>query len=48
MYALIFDAKENTVAFYKRTNPSEKSPTDAKEIEKQLTKLFEGYFYERE
>ena len=47
IYGIIFDSKLNEIAFYKRTKPIEKSPTDSKILEKQITKLFEGYFYEQ-
>jgi len=47
IYGIIFDSKLNEIAFYKRTKPIEKSPTDSKILEKQITKLFEGYFYKR-
>lgn len=47
IYGIIFDSKLNEIAFYKRTMPIEKSPTDSKILERQITKLFEGYFYER-
>ncbi len=46
MYALIFDSQLNNVAFFKRTKPLEKSPTDSEILEKQIRKLFEGYFFE--
>lgn len=46
VYTVIFDSKRNEIAFYNRNMPIEKSPTDAIIIEKQLLKLFKGYFYE--
>jgi len=45
LYAFIFDAQKNEIAYYKKSLPVEKEPTDEKAIEKQLTGLFEGYLY---
>lgn len=45
LYAFIFDAQKNEIAYYKRSLPIEKEPTDEKVIEKQLAGLFEGYLY---
>ena len=45
LYAFIFDVQKNEIAYYKRSLPVEKEPTDEKAIEKQLAGLFEGYLY---
>lgn len=45
VYALIFDAKNNNVAFYRRTPVKEESPTDPTALYEQLEWLFDGYFY---
>lgn len=47
LHAFIFDSEKNEIAFYKRSIPLEKEPTDPEVINKQLIRLFEGYFYER-
>lgn len=44
IYGIIFDSKLKNIAFY-RSNIIEKSPTDSIILKKQLTRLFEGYFY---
>lgn len=46
LYAFIFDAEKNEVAYYKMVPPVEKEPTDPEVIDKQLQELFKGYFYE--
>jgi hypothetical protein len=45
LHAFIFDAAKDEIAYYKKSMPVEKEPTDEQVIEKQLIKLFEGYFY---
>lgn len=47
LHAFIFDSEKNEIAFYKRSIPLEKEPTDSEVINKQLIRLFEGYFYEK-
>lgn len=47
LHAFIFDSEKNEIAFYKRSIPLEKEPTDPEVINKQLIRLFEGYFYEK-
>ena len=47
LHSFIFDAQENKIAFYKKSLPIEKEPTDAEAIEKQLILMFNGYFYEK-
>lgn len=47
LHVFIFDAEKNEVAFYKRSFPVEKEPTDTDILEKQLILLFNGYFYEK-
>lgn len=46
MHAFIFDSEKNEIAFYTRSVPVEKEPTNPKIIEKELISLFNGYFYE--
>lgn len=48
LYAFIFDAQRNEIAYYKKALPVEKEPTDEKAIEKQLIGLFNGYLYEKD
>lgn len=45
LHGFIFDSEKNEIAFYKKTMPVEKEPTDPEIIEKQLISLFNGYFY---
>ena len=45
LHTFIFDAQKNNIAFYKKSLPVEKEPTDAKTIEKQLILMFKDYFY---
>jgi hypothetical protein len=45
LYGIIFDAKNNEIAFYKNTNPTEKNPTDSSVINEQFKKLFKDYFF---
>ena len=47
LYAFIFDAQKNEIAYYKKSLPVEKEPTDEKIIEKELVGLFNGYLYEK-
>lgn len=46
LYGIIFDSQKNEIAFYRKTNPVEKSPTEKVELEKQLHNLFQDYFYD--
>lgn len=45
LYAFIFDADKDEIAYYKKSMPVEKEPTDEQAMEKQLLKLFDGYLY---
>ena len=47
MYAFIFDSEKDQIAYYKRSLPVEKAPTDPDALEKQLISLFNGYFYNK-
>lgn len=47
LYAFIFDVQKNEIAYYKKSLPVEKEPTDKNAIEKQLIGLFNGYLYEK-
>ena len=45
LYSFIFDSHKNEVAFYNRSKPVEKDPTDPEIIEKLLISGFDGYLY---
>ena len=47
LYAFIFDSQKNEITYYKKLLPVEKEPTDEQVLEKQLIKLFSGYFYDK-
>jgi hypothetical protein len=47
IYAFIFDSEKNEVAYYKRSMPVEKEPTDPKILQKQLFNVFNGYLYKK-
>ncbi len=47
IYAMIVDAKENNVAFYKKSFV-EGEPLDKNLLSKQIKKLFDGYFWMKE
>ncbi|OBX25897.1 hypothetical protein LX77_01612 [Gelidibacter algens] len=48
LHAFIFDSEKNEIVFYKKLMPNkEKEPTDPEFIERQLTLLFNGYFYDK-
>ncbi len=44
IFALIVDAKENNVAFYRVSTLQDKEPLDSAVISRQLNGLFKGYF----
>lgn len=44
MYAMIFDSKDNNVAFYKMSHVADKEPLDKEVVTKQVSGLFKGYF----
>lgn len=46
LIAFIFDAEKKEIAYYTRSAPVEKKPTNTKVLDKQLTKLFNGYLYD--
>lgn len=45
IYSLIFDAKNENVAFYRQTPMKAASPTDPTVLNQQLEWIFDGYFY---
>ena len=45
LYSVIVDSQKNEIAFYKKTLPIEKSPTDPIIIKRQLDKLYENYLF---
>lgn len=47
MHAFIFDSEKNEIAFYKKSLPVEKEPTDPEVLNRELNKLFNGYFYQK-
>lgn len=47
LHAFIFDSEKKEIAFYKRSIPVEKEPTEPEVIKKQLIGLFNNYFYEK-
>lgn len=44
IYTMIVDAKENNIAFYKKSSLNNKKPNNSEVIKKQVEKIFEGYF----
>jgi|TARA_B110000902_G_C14082287_1_gene503640 hypothetical protein len=47
LYSIIVDSEKNEIAFYKKTLPIEKSPTDPNIIKKQLDKIYENYLFKK-
>jgi hypothetical protein len=47
LYSIIVDSEKNEIAFYKKTLPIEKSPTDPYIIKKQLDKIYENYLFKK-
>jgi hypothetical protein len=45
IYSMIIDAKENNIAFYKKSSLQNKEPLDKAVLTKQIQKLYEGYFW---
>lgn len=45
LYGIICDSEKNEIAFYNKTLPIEKPPTNKNILIQQTKKLFEGYFY---
>jgi hypothetical protein len=45
VYAMIVDAKENNIAFYRKSFLQDKNPLDEAVLMKQFQKIFEGYFW---
>jgi hypothetical protein len=48
LYSVIIDSQKNEIAFYKKTLPIEKSPTDPIIIKRQLDKIYENYLFKKE
>jgi len=46
VHVVILDRMNEQVVFYRRSMLTDKSPLDVRVVEKQLYKIFEGYFYE--
>ncbi len=44
---MIVDAKDNNVAFFRSSYFQDKEPLDRKVIDKQIRKIFSGYFWEK-
>lgn len=45
MYAMVVDAKENNIAFFKKVSKLDKEPLDKAVLTKQIHQLFNGYFW---
>jgi hypothetical protein len=45
LFAMIVDAKDNNVAFFKELSGQDKEPLNKTVLEKQINELFEGYFW---
>jgi hypothetical protein len=45
VFTMIIDAKENNIAFFKKSSLQDKEPLDKAVLTKQIQKLFEGYFW---
>jgi hypothetical protein len=45
MYAMVVDAKENNIAFFKKVSNLDKEPLDKAVLTKQVHQLFNGYFW---
>jgi len=45
VYAMIVDAKENNIAFFRKSFLQDKNPLDEAVLMKQFQKIFEGYFW---
>ncbi len=48
IYAMLVDSKEDNIAFYKKSYMQDKEPLDEIVLTKQIKKIFEGYFWEKE
>ncbi len=47
IYVMILDAENENLAFYRKSILQDYSPLDPAVIEKQIYKIFKGYFYEK-
>ena len=45
IYCMIIDAKDNNVAFFRKSSLQDKEPLDKSVLSKQIRELFEGYFW---
>jgi hypothetical protein len=45
VYAMIVDAKENNIAFFRKSFLQDKEPLDKNVLTKQIQKIFENYFW---
>lgn len=45
IYCMIIDAKDNNIAFFRKSSLQDKEPLDKSVLTKQIQKLFEGYFW---
>ncbi len=45
LYAMIVDSEKNNVAFYRKSYLQDAEPVDKSILEKQYSKIFEGYFW---
>jgi len=47
IYIMIVDAKENNIAFFRKSILKEEEPLDRSVLKKQIQKIFEGYFWDK-
>ncbi len=47
VYAMIVDAKDNNVAFFRKSFLQDKEPLDKSIMTKQIQKIFDGYFWKK-
>ena len=48
IYAMIVDSKDKNVAFYNKNGLQDKEPTEKENVIKQIDKIFEKYFWEKQ
>lgn len=48
VYAMIVDAKENNIAFFRKSFMQDKDPLDKEILTMQINKIFENYFWTKE
>jgi len=48
IYCMIIDAKDNNIAFFRKSSLQDKEPLDKSVLTKQIQKLFDGYFWTKQ